>query len=136
MALLNSLLKERVSSDSDKISWKGPTGSKFSISDAYKVLNPSATPLFPIKGVWVPCVPTKAAFFAWEAASGKVLTLDKLQKRGWHLPSCCYLCGQNEEPIHHILMHCPVVSPLWDLFISLIGFSWVFPKTVKDALIT
>ncbi|RVW40773.1 Structural maintenance of chromosomes protein 5 [Vitis vinifera] len=30
-------------------------------------------------------VPTKVAFFAWEATWRKILTLDKLQKRGWHL---------------------------------------------------
>ena len=34
------------------------------------------------------------------------------------------------------MLHCPMVSPLWDLFFSLIGFFWVFPKTVKDALIS
>ena len=68
MALLNSLQKERVSSDLDKISWKGLASGSFFVSDAFKVLNLSVTPLFPVKGIWVPCVPTKTAFFAWEAA--------------------------------------------------------------------
>ena len=79
--------------------------------------------------------PPKQPFFAREAAWGKVLTLDKLQRRGWHLPNRCYLCGQDEESIHHILLNCPMVNPLWDFFFYLIGFSRVFPKTVKDALI-
>ena len=39
MAILNSLQKERVSSDSDKISWKGPAGCRFSVSEDCKVLN-------------------------------------------------------------------------------------------------
>ena len=99
------------------------------------MLNSRANPLLPGKGIWIPCVPTKEAFFAWEASWGKVLTLDKLQRRGWHLPNRYYLCDRDEESIHHILLHCPMVSPLWDLFFSLIGFSWVFPKTIKDALI-
>ena len=97
MALLNSMQKEKVSSDLDNISWKGSTGDSFSVSDAFKVLTPSVTPLFLVKGIWAPCVPTKAAFFAWEAAWGKMLTLDKLQRRGWHLPNRCYLCCHNEE---------------------------------------
>ena len=67
VALFKSLQKGRSSSGLDKISWKGSTSSSFSVNDAYKVLNPRATPLFPIKGIWVPCVPTKATFFAWEA---------------------------------------------------------------------
>ena len=91
--------------------------------------------MFPIKGIWVHCVPTKATFFAWEAAWGKVLTLDKLQRRGWHLPNRCYLCVRDEESAHHILLQCPVISHFWDLFFSSVGFSWVFPKTVKDALL-
>ena len=124
VALLNSLLKERVSSDLDKISWKGLAGCSFYVSDAYKVLNPSATPLFPVKGIWVPCVPIKATFcFAWEAAWVKLFTLDKLQRRGWHLPNRCYLCGCDEESIHHIFLHCLVVNPLWDLFFALVSFS-------------
>ena len=81
----------------------------------------------------MPCVPTKAAFFAWEAAWGKILTLDKLQRRGWRLPNRCYLCDHDEEFVHHILLHCLVVNFLWDVFFSLVGFSWVLSKTVKDA---
>ena len=45
-------------------------------------------------------------FFAWEVAWRKVLTLDKLQIRGWHLPNRCYLCGCVEEIVHHLLLHC------------------------------
>ena len=75
-----------------------------------------------------------AFFFAWEAAWGKVLTLDKLQKRGWQLPNSCYLCGQAEETVNHLLLHCSVVSSLWEIIFSLMGASWVFPKTVNEAI--
>ena len=71
----------------------------------------------------------------WEATGGKILTLDKLQRRGWHLPNRCYLCERDEESAHHILLHCQVVSHLWVLFLSLVGLSWVFPKMVKEALL-
>ena len=92
------------------------------------MLNPIVTALFPIKGIWVQYVPTKASFFAWEAAWGKILTFDKLQRRGWPLPNHCYLCGRDEESVHH--------SRLWDLFFSIVGFSWVFLEIVKDALLS
>ena len=84
----------------------------------------------------MPSVPSKVAFFVWEAAWGKVLTLDKLQRRGWQLPNRCYLCGCAEESIHHILLHCLVVRPLWEIILSLVGISWVFPKEVKDVLLS
>ena len=94
------------------------------------MLSPRGTSLFPIKGIWVHCVPTKATFFAWEATWGKILTLDKLQRRGWHLPNHCYLYGRNEESAHHILLHCPVVSHFWALFLSLVGLL-SFPKRLR-----
>ena len=49
--LLKVLHKERVSSVLDKISWKGLAGGSFIICDAYKMLNPRTTPLFPVKSI-------------------------------------------------------------------------------------
>ncbi|RVW51019.1 Prolyl endopeptidase [Vitis vinifera] len=34
----------------------------------------------------------KISFFMWEASWGRVLTLDRLQKRGWALANKCFLC--------------------------------------------
>ena len=89
---------------------------------------------FPTKCVWVDKVPTKAAFFAWEAAWGKILTLDRLQKRGWQLPNRCFLCGCEEENVNHILLRCIVVRALWEIVLALVGVQWVFPELVKEAL--
>ena len=79
-------------------------------------------------------VPTKVAFFAWEATWGKVLTLDRLQRRGWQLPNCCFLCGCAEESVNHILIHCIVARALWELVLGLVGVKWVFPESVKEVL--
>ena len=89
-----------------------------------------------LRRFWMPFVPSKVSFFSWEVAWGKVLTLDKLQRRGWHLPNRCFLCGCAEETIHHILLHWSVVRPLWNIILSLVGVSWVFPKEVKDMLLS
>ena len=69
-------------------------------------------------------------FFAWEATWGKVLTLDRLQKKGWQLPNC------EEETINHILIHCIVAKVLWDMVFALLGVQWVFPETVKEVLLS
>ena len=81
-------------------------------------------------------VPTKLAFFAWEAAWGKVLTLDRLQKRGWQLPNRCFLCGSEEENANHLLIHCTVVRVPWEIVLGLFGAQWVFPETVKEVLLS
>ena len=91
---------------------------------------------FPVKNIWIASVPSKVSFFVWEAAWGKVLTLDELQIRGWHLPNRCFLCGCAKETIYHILLHCLVVRPLWEIILSLVGVSWVFSKDVKDILLS
>ena len=98
-------------------------GSLFLVCDASKVLQSGLVSLFTIEGIWVSFVTTKVSFLAWKAAWGKNLTLDKFQRRGWHLPNRCFLCGYDEETIHHLLLHCSIVSPLWEIVLSLVGIS-------------
>ena len=52
----------------------------FRIRDAYKLLAAPNPLVFPKKSIWVDKVPTKVAFFAWEATWEKILTLDRLKK--------------------------------------------------------
>ena len=102
--------------------------------ETYKVVQPSSGFPFPEKGIWIPCAPIKTAFYTWKATWSKVLTLDKLQRRGWQLPNRCYLCGCTEETIHHILLHCIIVSSLWEIILNLVAIHWDFPKMVKEAI--
>ncbi|RVX16081.1 hypothetical protein CK203_005425 [Vitis vinifera] len=39
----------------------------------------------------------------FRATWGRVLTLDRLQRRGLQLPNRCFLCGCEEESVNHIL---------------------------------
>ncbi|RVX00958.1 hypothetical protein CK203_022795 [Vitis vinifera] len=61
---------------------EGGKNGKFGVKDAYGLLTSHSTSLFPKKGIWVENVPSKLAFFAWEATWGRILTIDRLQKRG------------------------------------------------------
>jgi len=70
------------------------------------------------KSIWNSRVPTKACFFAWAAAKGKIPTEDKLKRRNFSGPSRCLLCLEDEETVDNLLVHCWLVSSLWD-FISL-----------------
>ena len=134
--LLSDLQKVKVTSELDRISWLGAENDSYSVRAAYKVLQPGTNLYFLSKGIWDPNVPTKSAFYAWKAVWGKVLTLEKLQRRGWQLPYHCYLCGCAEDSINHILLHCFVVSSCWDIIFAIVGVHWVFPKTVKEAIIS
>ncbi|WKA02253.1 hypothetical protein VitviT2T_020466 [Vitis vinifera] len=134
--LLLKLRGLRPALEEDSISWKGGKSGRYKVKMAYSgLVNPSDI-VFPEKSIWVNSVPTKVAFFAWEASWEKVLTLDRLQRRGWHLPNCCFLCGCAEESVNHILIHCTVVRALWELVLGLVGVKWVFPETVKEVLLS
>ena len=106
----------------------------FRIRDAYNLLAARSATAFPKKSIWVDKVPTKVFFFAWEVMREKILTLDRLQKQGWHLLNHCFLCGCEEENVNHILLHCIVVRVLWEIVLALFGAQWVFPETVKEVL--
>ena len=108
----------RTSLEEDAVIWKGESHGLFRIRDAYKLLSGSNVITFPKKSIWVDKVPTKVAFFAWEASWEKVLTLDKLQIRGWQFPNRCFLCGYEEENVNHILLHCTVVRALWEIVLA------------------
>ena len=120
--------------EEDSVFWKGGKNGQFRVKEAYSLLANPNDIVFPLRCIWVDTVPTKVAFFAWEATWGRVFTLDRLQKRGWQLPNCCYLCGCEEETINHILIHCIVVKVLWNIVFGLSSVQWVFPKTVKEVL--
>ena len=115
--------------------WGGGGGhGKYGVKGAYNGLVVINACDFPYRCVWVDKVPTKAAFFAWQAAWGKILTLDRLQKRGWQFPNRCFLCDYEEESVNHILLHCVVVRALWEIVFALVGVQSVFPELVKEAL--
>ena len=87
--LLKTIKKEKVNAELDKMYWKWGKGDLFSVKEAYKVLQPRRDIIFLVEGVWISCAPTKTTFFTLEAVWGKVLTLDKLRRRGWQLSNRC-----------------------------------------------
>ena len=131
---LHMLRGHKPSLEEDSVLWRQGRSGRFRVKEAYSLLTRSNDTGFPSRSIWVARVPTKVAFFAWEATWGKVLTLDRLQRRGVQLPNCCFLCGCEEENVNHILIHCTVVRALWDIVFGLVDVKWVFPETVKEVL--
>ena len=107
-----------------KVLWKGVKEETFLVNEGFCLQLVSGSLMSQLK----------LPFYSWEAVWSKDLTLDKLQRRGWHLPNMCLSCGCKEEMIQHILLHCPIVSARWEIVFSLVGNLWVFPKTVREAL--
>ena len=68
--------------EEDSVLWRQGRSGQFRVKEAYRLLTKSNDTDFPSRSIWVARVTTKVAFFAWEATWGKVLTLDRLQRRG------------------------------------------------------
>ena len=47
----------------------------------------------------------------------------------------CFMCEEEEETIDHLSIHCKSAKMLWDLFLSIVGISWVFPQSVFHTLL-
>ena len=45
------------------------------------------------------------------------------------------MCEEEEETIDHLLIHCKFAKMLWDLILSIVGISWVFPQSVLHTLL-
>ncbi|RVW43920.1 Translation machinery-associated protein 22 [Vitis vinifera] len=65
--LLLLLRDFRISSEEDSVLWKRGGLDIFRIQDAYNLLAAPNPLVFPKKSIWMDKVPTKVAFFAWEA---------------------------------------------------------------------
>ena len=64
-----------------------------------------------------------------------MLTLDQLKRRGFPLVNMCFLC-EEEETIDHLLIHCSRAKMLWNLFLAIMDYNWVFfPLTAHQSLL-
>ena len=89
----------------DKLLFKNDKANGFSVKTMYKDIDVYPAFDFPHRLIWNPVVPQKIGVFAWEAAWGKVLTLDQLKRRGMTFANRCFMCEEEEETINHLLIH-------------------------------
>ena len=119
----------------DKLLLKNAKEKSFSIKVMYKSFGTSLVVEFSYRLVWNPVVPPKIGVFAWEAVWGKVLTLDQLKCCGLNLVNRCFMCEEEEETRDHLSIHYKCAKMLWDLFLSIVWISWVFPQSVFHTLL-
>ena len=51
------------------------------------------------------------------------------------MANICFLCGEDEESIEHILIHCPMARELWSILFSMFDVDWVIPYLIRDFIL-
>ena len=87
----------------DLIRWSPSKKGIFEVKSFYKTLSNPATEVFPCKSIWRSKVPSRVAFFGWNAALGKFLTHDNLRKRRIVVVEWCCMCKKNGESIRSLI---------------------------------
>jgi hypothetical protein len=93
----------------------------FVVRSFYNVFAHTDSLCFYWKSVWWTKVPSKAAFFAWLAALGKICTINNLRRQRVIMVDEYCMCRRNGESVDHLLLHCEVAGALWDVFFSRFG---------------
>eukprot|EP00253_Pinus_taeda_P034939 PITA_34939 len=107
--------KIRTRTGSDILRWGNSMKGSFSTKEAYfltsEQLGNDSTPDWRI--IWERNWWPKVSIFIWLASKNKILTWDRIQKKGFIGPSRCCLCKLEEETRDHLLLHCPFAKTLW-----------------------
>uniref|UniRef100_A0A0V0GPU6 Putative ovule protein n=1 Tax=Solanum chacoense TaxID=4108 RepID=A0A0V0GPU6_SOLCH len=67
---------------------------------------------WPWKEIWKARAPFKVVLLTWLVVWKACLTHDKLQRKGFHLCSRCFLCHQEAEANGHLFLHCSITRQL------------------------
>jgi hypothetical protein len=94
----------------DKLMWISSERGVFKVK-SFCSLAFSKGSRFPWKSVWRTPAPSRATFFVWLAALGKILTLDNFKKRHVIVMDKCCMCKRNGESVDHLL-HYDVASAI------------------------
>jgi hypothetical protein len=118
--------------NADRLYWSPSKKGVFEVKSFYKILSNTATEMFPWKSIWRSKVPSRVAFFGWNAVLGRILTHDNLRKRSIVIVEWCCMCKKNGESVDHLLIHCEVATRIWHYMFTLFGIEWVMPQKVLD----
>ncbi|CAN1824179.1 hypothetical protein LINPERHAP1_LOCUS30677 [Linum perenne] len=90
---------------------------------------------FPASTIWNKVVPVKVQGFLWLVFHGRILTLDVLQAKGFHLPNRCSLCCSQGEWVNHLFIHCPFVHSIWSKISSRLSIFGPLPASSSSLIL-
>jgi len=116
--LIKELEKRKIkkSTRPDILRWGKPTKVTFTFKEAYNLAmqREEEEESKEWKQLWKSKWWPKVIIFVWLVAKKRIVTWDKLQKKGYQGPSRCSLCRQEEETQEHLLNSCSYAQYQWE----------------------
>eukprot|EP00253_Pinus_taeda_P031278 PITA_31278 len=105
----------RVRQGKDILRWGNSMKGTFTTKEAYYLMDSQnrGDENVEWKTIWEANWWLKVTIFIWLATKNKILTWDRIQKKGFNGPSRCYLCNNDTETRDHLLVRCPYTEKLW-----------------------
>ncbi|KAJ4763647.1 RNA-directed DNA polymerase (reverse transcriptase)-related family protein [Rhynchospora pubera] len=105
---LNHLDTELLSAtpQTDTAIWKIQANNLFSTKSLYNFIQTVPKHESKFKKIWNLKIPPRMVIFLWQLMQNRIATIDTLEKRGWMMPSICYLCKTSEESVQHLFNDC------------------------------
>lgn len=117
----------------DILRWGNSMKGSFTVKEAYYLTDTHAIDEENLewKIIWGSKWWPKVSLFIWLVAKNKILTWDRIQKKGFSGPSRCCLCKNEEETRNHLLINCSFTKKLWMDIRKIFGKSEIVLKEIN-----
>ncbi|XP_026451375.1 uncharacterized protein LOC113351648 [Papaver somniferum] len=97
----------------DKLIWTIDLSGKFSVKSVVQLIRKKYPCVTWEKHVWNSTIHPKISTNVWKILRGACATEENYRKRGFHTVSKCYLCGNGQDTMDHILWYCDFSEKIW-----------------------
>lgn len=107
-----------LSGEPDKLSWKMTANGSYSAASCYSAMPLGSTVAYRWQLNWKTWAPLRFKIFVCPALQDWYWTTDRLLRRGLPHATCCVICDQEHETMHHLLVGCPFSRQVWHEVLS------------------
>ncbi|XP_026451689.1 uncharacterized protein LOC113352021 [Papaver somniferum] len=91
---------------------------------------------FPSEIIWSRLYPYKFNFFLWLLCHEKLMTADKLVRRGMDVDRTCSFCEEEDETSSHLFCECWRIKRIWTYFVEGCDFRWRYNDHIATTIQT
>ncbi|XP_026417203.1 uncharacterized protein LOC113312681 [Papaver somniferum] len=122
-----------IGSGNDKRIWAADLTGKFTVANVVQQIREKYQQVNWAKYVWSPYIHPYTSCNVWKMLRGACATEENIRKKGFNTVSKCYLCGNGQDNMEHILWECSFSLEIWNLLVGMFSLN---TPTKFDEVIT